>query len=923
MLGGLRVESVLADSAEETHAITRFRTQKTAALLAYLAYFKDRPHLREKLIDLLWPEKTKEEGRNSLSVALSSLRAQLEPTSAAAGAVIIADRLEVQLNPAAIITDVEQFDRALRQARHTSSSTERETLWREALSWFAGELLPGFYEDWISSEQERLASAFETARESLASVGVSPDESTSLRSPLPLLDHSEANDHLPPTLTRFFGREAELAQLSTLLTTRETTLLTLTGIGGTGKTRLALEVARRLQDHFSGAVWFVPLADIADGSRMYDVLRVVLGLPTAQREDVKELVLSHLSGRAALLIVDNMEQLVEAGGAEVVESLVQRVPRLTVLVTSRRLLGLLGEREFALSPLPVPDEEMATADAIATVESVRLFVDRAQAVRADFRVTDNNAIAVRELCRRLEGIPLAIELAASRVQVLTPAQLLAQLSHRLDFLVRRGRGGVERHRTLRTAIDWSFRLLSSDVQRFFASLSVFHSGWYWEDAEAVSGEPMALDYLALLRECSLVRVTEEEDGLSLRFSFLETIREFAAEQLTPHDQAVFASRHADRYQQLAEDAEPHLRRGGQVEWIAHLEAERENLRVALSWLLEQYPVRAMRMAAALSRYWEIRGYLTEGKDWLNRSLCSVPEPPLDDREGWNIRARAISGLGNLWYHQARLEEAEALYRRALEIRQRMGDEPRIATALSNLGIVRQLRGDYEAARKYHEESLTIKRKYGDTWEIATTLINLGAVESEVDNIAAATARYHEALPLCRAIDSKHLISVILNNLANLVGEEGDQEQCRQYYEESLALKREIGDRKGIAICLSNLADVAAIQMDFASSHSYLSDALAVYQELGNFSGIAIALEGFAAIAAMQGAILIAARFWGAADCLRQTYQIPLAPAQRTAQEKRITEARSQNNSAAFDRSWQEGASATLEHILAEALTPIT
>lgn len=480
----------------------------------------------------------------------------------------------------------------------------------------------------------------------------------------PLRAEAGVAGNLPPSFTRFFGRDAELAALAGLLAPvgdadpqsgrgaradgpagpelstpnrqPSTRLVTLTGPGGTGKTRLALETARRLAEHYSGAVWFVPLGDTEGTERLLDAALAALRLPRAAQLEPLDQLVEALGQQPSLLVLDNFEQLV-AGGAILVHELLVRMPSLQCLVTSRQRLDLAGEREFPVQPLPRPGGAGGWApEQLLAFESVQLFVDRAQAVKPDFQVTAANAAALAELCDRLEGIPLAVELAAARAQLLTPAQMRAQLSRRFDFLVSRRRDVPERHRTLRGALDWSYQLLSPELQRIFAHLSVFRGGWSLEAAEAVclSDDPDRasssaidpLDLLAELRDGSLVLVDEAQEGF--RFRMLETLREYAAEKMAPEESQAVRRRHVAYYMTLAEAGNEALRGPQQAAWLERLDLELPNLRAALTATVEPGagpdPESALRLAGALWRFWSTRGYSREGLETLRGVLSRVP-----------------------------------------------------------------------------------------------------------------------------------------------------------------------------------------------------------------------------------------------------------------------------------------------------------
>lgn len=693
LLGGLRVEG-------GDRVLTRFRTQKAGVLLAYLAYHLQRPHLREQLIEMLWPESELGAGRNNLSKELYALRQALEPPGVPRGRVLTADRALVRLNPEVVTTDVAAFEAALNSAECSESPTERASHLAEAVEGYGGELLPGYYADWVLQEREWLAERYfralsqlladlettgdlsraleyarrgiradplreEAHRDLMRLFGAVSQPAAALRQyhelkrllkqeldaePSPktqalarkltalaeggtpgdqiaeavgggelhsvatglssLPTNTEAGDvptdlsralpgppRLPAWLTRFFGREAEVAHLRAMLVAEQRRLVTLTGSGGSGKTRLAVEVARGLVEAFQGAVWFVSLADLSDARLIGESVRDALRLPRSPSVEPLEQVAAALGRQPALLLLDNFEHLL-AQGVALVRDLLERVETLTVLVTSRQRLDLAGERELAVLPLPIP-RIAGSLEELIRCESVQIFIDRAQAVRSEFEVTPANARAVAELCRRLEGIPLAVELAAARAQVLTPAQMLAQIADRFDLLVSWERDVPARHRTLRTALDWSYQLLLPQLKQFFARLSVFRGGWTAKAAAAVCEEPKTLEYLEVLRECSLV--VAEERAEEMRFQMLETLREYAREQLTPEEQAGLEQRHAAHYMALAEQAMPELHGPAQGRWLERLEQEHDNLRVAMEELEEEaaYLVRRAALGEAV------------------------------------------------------------------------------------------------------------------------------------------------------------------------------------------------------------------------------------------------------------------------------------------------------------------------------------
>ncbi|MCC2672482.1 MAG: Protein kinase, partial [Armatimonadetes bacterium] len=609
--------------------------------------------------------------------------------------------------------------------------------------------------------------------------------------------------YLPATATRFVGREAELAELESRLRPAaaegQTRLWTVTGPGGTGKTRLALEAAARLVPAYQGAVWFAALAEVGSAEQLAGALRDVLRLERFTGAPLREALVQALSRQPALLVFDNFEQI-DATGVALLQELLGRVPELTALVTSRKRLGLPGEHEFPLSPLPLP-EPTSDPERVGVAASVQLFIDRAQAVRPDFQVTRHNAAPIAELCRRLEGLPLALELAAARTQVLTPAQMLAQLEQRFRFLATSRPNVDVRHRSMQAALDWGYSLLSPALRALYARLSVFRGGW---SLEAVSGLGLAgaeggldpIEGLVQLRESSLVLA--EEAGEEMRFRMLEMIRQHAAVKLQEQGEAAaWRGRHLDWYLSLAELAEPELRGPEQARWLDTLEAERENLRAALEWSLGGGSAEAgLRLAVALCRFWEVRGYLAEGRRWLEGALQQASEA------GPLLRAKALNRAGILAREQGDLAAARAFGQGSLEQYQALGDLRGIAYMLNNLGTLARHGRDYARALELYGASLELQRQRGD----------------------------------------EPAVAVLLNNLGCVAQDQGDYPHARSYHEQSLAVQRRLQDRGGIALSLNNLADVARWAGDAAGATELARQSLALFRELGDKAGAAASLH---------------------------------------------------------------------------------
>jgi predicted ATPase/DNA-binding SARP family transcriptional activator len=695
--------------------------------------------------------------------------------------------------------------------------------------------------------------------------------------------------HLPLQLTRFFGRETELSRLAELLSAAETRLVTLTGPGGSGKTRLALEVAGRLAEAWHGAVWFASLVDVADPRRVPDTLRDVLRLPGSPDVEPLEQIVAVLSRQPTLLLLDNFEHLVDEGVPRV-QTLLERVPTLTCLVTSRRRLDLAGEREFPVVPLPIPGPE-DPPERLAHCRSVQLFVDRAQAVRPDFRVTARNAAAVAALCRGLEGIPLALELAAARAQVLTPAQMAADLSHRFDLLASRQRNVAERHRTLRAALDWSYQLLSPELQRTFARLSVFRAGWTIEAAVAVCEEPEALEQLQELCACSLVLA--EESGPEMRFRMLEMLRDYGGEQLTPEERSALERRHAEYFAAMAERAEPELKGPDQGTWLERLEAEHDNLRAGLSRSAEgRLHELGLRLAAALWLFWDRRGHWREGREWLEGALAAARDGGSAGHERSATRAKALYaagmmaclqgegttagslldesaaiwrelrekrgladallGLGNLADADGDATRARSLWEKSTELFRQEGDNWGLANSLGCFADAALVSGDNVTARSLWEESLSLLRAQGDTWGMTFPLDRLGEMARRQGELGAAEARFQESLEIRRALGDKPGIARSLGYLGYIADNRGDYVVSRGRYEESLVIWRDLASKRDVAATLDFLGQMTRNQGDYEAARAFCDESLTIRRELGDRRGLAGGLGLSGDIAYYQG-----------------------------------------------------------------------
>ena len=635
-----------------------------------------------------------------------------------------------------------------------------------------------------------------------------------------------------------------------------TRLLTLTGPGGTGKTRLGLRVADDVKDAFEEGVCFVPLAPITDPGRVADTIAQMLGVRGMSGIPIHERLISFLQDKHGLVVLDNFEQVVEA--APLVADLLAACPKLKILVTSRASLHVQGEHEFPVPPLAVPDaQNLPSFERLGQYEAVALFVQRACAVRPAFALSQENASSVAEICIRLDGLPLAIELAAARIKVLSPRAILARLQHRFDLLTGGACDLPPRHRTLREAIAWSYDLLTKDEKRLFRRLAVFVGGHPFEAAERVGravagGELGVLDGLTSLVDKNLLGQKEQPDG-EPRFFMLETIREFGLECLIASgEEALVRQAHRDFFLDLAEAAEPQLTGPQQSHWLARLKLEHDNLRAALDFA--RGPA-AARLAAALWRFWLVHGHLNEGSQRLDEILADPSAPP-------RVRVKLLTGAGTMAHNQGRYRAARALYEQSLVLFRKQDDKQGIARALNNLGWAAWRLGDYDAAWALSEESLTLHRKLDNKRGIALALNNLGWVAQYQGEYARARSYFEDTLALQRELNDTRGIAFALNNLGWTLSWQGRFTQATTLLEEALTLFQEVGDRQLTAFTLGRLGLVVYELGELERAVALLEEeSLPLFRTIGDTWGIAFVSSGLGRVMQERGDLERAIRLY--------------------------------------------------------------
>ena len=696
------------------------------------------------------------------------------------------------------------------------------------------------------------------------------------------------NLSVPPT--SLIGRQNEVAAASDLLRREDVRLLTLTGPPGIGKTRLALEIATTLLIEFAHGVYFIDLSPIIDANLVLPTIVHILGLRQVTDHPLIEELKDFLANKRVLLVLDNFEQVIQA--APVLTDLLQAILHLKILVTSRELLRVSGEYNFPVPPLPLPPvlTDQGTPRTLASLsperlsdyEAVQLFVQRAAALQPDFALTPDNALIVAGITCRLDGLPLAIELAAARVRHIPPQDIYERLENRLHILTDGARDLPRRQRTLRTAIEWSYDLLDQDEAALFRRMAVFHNGAAFEAVEVISRASGSrgtdtLNLIASLVDKSLLRQVEGV-GQSSRFLMLETIREYASGKFYESDETESIRRyHAYFFLTLAEQAEPELLRAQQKLWLRRLEEEHDNLRAALKWALDTADGEiAGRLGGALWHFWERHSHLGEGRQWLEQVLALGPHVPA------SVRAKVLTGAGFLAFRQGDYTAGQALEEESLRIYQELGDKAGIAEAFEYLATLYSVMGDPEPEMviSRFEQALALWREAGIRWGIAKSLLDLGE--------AARTI--------------------------------GDYQAARALYEESLAIFRDVGDSVYIAIDLHNLGHVASHEGEYARARQVFTESLLIGNDLGYRHLASISLLGLAGVAAYEDQPRRAARLFGSAEAVLRSVAAALDPVDRVDYADNLAAARAQLDNETWDKLWAEGLDMTFDQAIAYAQT---
>ena len=950
-----------------------WRLRKAASLVKILALADGHRLHRERVMDALWPNLDERAQANNLHRALHFARRALDPADTSSLYLHLAGEMLALCPEGALWVDAGSFEEAASAARRV----KEPSAYQAAIELYSGELLPeDLYEPWAEERRQELRETnlallielaalheeigeYEPAITTLRLVvtddpanqrahgglvrlyalagrrdealkqyewlrrelGREPDSASRhlheeiLAGRIPpdprpagrQAETGEPRHNLPVVRSSFVGRERELVEVRRELAM--TTLLTLTGTGGSGKTRLAFEAARGLVGIYPGGVRLVELGPLAEGDLVPRVVAERVGAREEPGRPLERVISEVLRDRRTLLLLDNCEHVVDAV-ARLAEVLIPACPSLKILATSREVLGVRGESVWRVPPLSLPDRQ-PTAGGLRRSEAARLFVDRAA---PGFDLTPGNARAVADVCGKLEGIPLAIELAAARTGTLSPGQISERLDKSLRLLTTGSQDAEARQRTLRGALDWSHDLLPADERALFRRLSIFAGGFALEAAQAVcGGAGDVLDPLASLVNKSLVVA---EAPIRARYRLLEPIRQYALEKLeeSGEDEALRHA-HADYFLQLVERAEPGLTGAEQEDWLERLEADYDNVRAALGWYAGRgEPDALLRMAGALWRFWCLHGHYSEGRGWLERALSAggATQPV--------FRAKALTAAGDLAFLQTEYDRSVEFLEEGLALYRTWQDRRGVASAVQILGSVAREQGRYARAETFHEESLTLWRELGEAWGVAQSLNYLGFVAWLREDHDRATALCTQTLSMSRALGDGEGIAWSLIMLGSTAVYGGDRNQAATLLEEGLALSRRAGYREGVAWALNELGILARREGRPERAETLLRESLGTHRDLGDRWRTASLLEELAGTAGTLGHFERATILFGAAEALREALSAPIPPCERGDRERDVAALRAAMEEGSLLAAWSAGRETTLERVYEYALT---
>ncbi|HEY3476327.1 MAG TPA: hypothetical protein VGK56_17065, partial [Anaerolineales bacterium] len=736
-----------------------------------------------------------------------------------------------------------------------------------------------------------------------------------------------AHHNLPAQMTSFIGRQSELAEIKQLL--GEHRLVTLTGSGGAGKSRLSIQVGMDCLQQFSDGVWLVELAPVTDQALVPQTLLAVFHLWEDSYRSAIEILIEHLRAKNLLLLLDNCEHLI-AACAQVSESLLQGCPNLRILASSREALGISGEVAYRVPSLSTPNPvNLPALDQLESVDSIRLFIERAATAKPGFTLTTHNAAALAQICYRLDGIPLAIELAASRVKVLSPEQIAARLDDRFRLLMGGSRTALPRQQTLRAMIDWSYSLLSEQESILFRRLAVFVGGWTLEAAEQVCADENdisssdILDLLMRLVDKSLI-FTDEPAG-EIRYHRLETIRQYSREKFFETNEVeIIRDRHLDYYVRFAELVDEQLKRGDQVLWQSRMAAEQDNLRAALEWGLSRDPDSALRIAGAANLFWTAGGFSAEGFRWTQNALEQVEKTPVstgstEDRRRV-ARAKALCGLTRLYLSLGDNADAKRVAEESVALYRQSQDRRGLAFALVILAYPLEFLGERVQAEAALHESYSIGQAEGDVYVICRALNRLGHVIVDLYHDLDLAQRYvEESLRLAEDANLRSQRAQACEILGFIAMHRNDFDKARFYLTESSRIYHQIGAPFNVILEKSNLAHLERKLGNHARALEYYRETILAFRDMGQTGAVAHQLECFGFIALAQDRAEHALQLFAAASALREKSGTPMTPDEQAHFDEQLGRLRGKMDLARFDLAWSKGHSLRMEKAIEMAL----